>query len=269
MIITYMDIIQGLLRSFIAIGAIALVSFVIRLLYSVLYEYKLSDPPTIDVCYDITGKKVSDHNYIPFAEEYINLYQTEIYDQVYKQKQLIEDRMKTEKQKIRSSWLVSSRKQYYINKINAIDFESINILRINMCRVTTRYRQVNYSKYSYKVNNIIAYVTFTYSQFMTKYHDLQDIGFSTTLNKYYSDNQRSLMTRELREYIKQRDNYTCQICGKYMPDEVGLQIDHIIPVSKGGKTVPSNLQVLCSKCNGNKSNKIGSIKEEKRRKPYN
>lgn len=51
-----------------------------------------------------------------------------------------------------------------------------------------------------------------------------------------------------------RDNYTCQICGKYMPDEVGLHIDHIIPVSKGGKSIASNLQVLCSKCNGHKSN---------------
>ena len=49
-----------------------------------------------------------------------------------------------------------------------------------------------------------------------------------------------------------RDNYTCQICGKYMPDGVGLHIDHIIPVSKGGKSVESNLQVLCSKCNGSK-----------------
>ena len=45
------------------------------------------------------------------------------------------------------------------------------------------------------------------------------------------------------------------LCGKYMPDEVGLHIDHIIPVAKGGKTVPSNLQVLCSKCNGNKGTK--------------
>ena len=41
-----------------------------------------------------------------------------------------------------------------------------------------------------------------------------------------------------------------------VPDEVGLHIDHIIPVSKGGKTIKSNLRVLCSKCNGKKSNKL-------------
>ncbi len=40
-----------------------------------------------------------------------------------------------------------------------------------------------------------------------------------------------------------------------MPNEVGLQIDPIIPISKGRKTVPSNLQVLCSKYNGAKQNK--------------
>lgn len=63
------------------------------------------------------------------------------------------------------------------------------------------------------------------------------------------------MTPELRDEIKKRDNYTCQICGKYMPDEIGLQIDHIKPVSKGGKTIKSNLRVLCDKCNLRKSNK--------------
>jgi 5-methylcytosine-specific restriction endonuclease McrA len=40
-----------------------------------------------------------------------------------------------------------------------------------------------------------------------------------------------------------------------MPDEVGLQIDHIIPVAKGGKSVSSNLRVLCNKCNASKGAK--------------
>ncbi len=41
-----------------------------------------------------------------------------------------------------------------------------------------------------------------------------------------------------------------------MPDGNGIHIDHIVPVSKGGKTVPSNLQVLCAKCNLGKQPRI-------------
>lgn len=44
----------------------------------------------------------------------------------------------------------------------------------------------------------------------------------------------------------------CNYCGSYD----NLQVDHIHPVSKGGLTVKDNLQVLCRKCNQQKSNKI-------------
>lgn len=64
------------------------------------------------------------------------------------------------------------------------------------------------------------------------------------------------MTSELRRQIMERDGYTCQICGRYMPDGTDIHIDHVIPVSKGGKTVPGNLQVLCSKCNLSKGARI-------------
>lgn len=68
--------------------------------------------------------------------------------------------------------------------------------------------------------------------------------------------ERNKMTASLRQKIMIRDNYTCQMCGKVMRDTVGLQIDHIIPINKGGKSVEENLQVLCSICNGRKSDKI-------------
>ena len=66
------------------------------------------------------------------------------------------------------------------------------------------------------------------------------------------------MTPALREYIKKRDHYTCQICGDniYKNPYIILEIDHIIPVSKGGKTEMNNLQTLCERCNNGKRDKI-------------
>ena len=70
--------------------------------------------------------------------------------------------------------------------------------------------------------------------------------------------QRSLMTRLLREAIKQRDDFTCQTCGNSTQKEPNLllEIDHVIPVSKGGITSEDNLQTLCWKCNRTKGAKI-------------
>lgn len=63
--------------------------------------------------------------------------------------------------------------------------------------------------------------------------------------------QRALMTPQLREKIKRRDNNTCQQCGVSVGDEPNLliEIDHIIPISKGGATTEHNLQALCWRCN--------------------
>ena len=68
--------------------------------------------------------------------------------------------------------------------------------------------------------------------------------------------ERSKMTESLRYDILKRDNFRCQICGHSAQDGVRLHVDHIIPVSKGGKTTPSNLRTLCERCNLGKSNKI-------------
>lgn len=74
----------------------------------------------------------------------------------------------------------------------------------------------------------------------------------------FAKEQRAMMTSKLRNSIKSRDNFTCCICGNstYLEPNLLLEIDHIIPVSKGGCTVEDNLQTLCWKCNRAKSNKI-------------
>ena len=74
----------------------------------------------------------------------------------------------------------------------------------------------------------------------------------------FAKEQRSLMTSKLRQQIKERDKYTCQYCGNSINQEPNLllEIDHKIPVSKGGLTEESNLQTLCWRCNRTKSNKL-------------
>lgn len=71
--------------------------------------------------------------------------------------------------------------------------------------------------------------------------------------------QRALMTARLRNYIKTRDNHTCRYCAISLADEphLLLEVDHIVPVSRGGLSTPENLQTLCWRCNRSKSNKIG------------
>lgn len=70
--------------------------------------------------------------------------------------------------------------------------------------------------------------------------------------------QRALMTSQLREKIKERDNYKCCSCGLGIEDEPNLllEIDHKIPLSKGGMTTYANLQTLCWRCNRAKGAKI-------------
>lgn len=69
--------------------------------------------------------------------------------------------------------------------------------------------------------------------------------------------QRALMTAKLRGSIKARDNHTCRYCAVSLKDEphLLLEVDHIVPVSKGGLSLPENLQTLCWRCNRSKSNR--------------
>ena len=58
----------------------------------------------------------------------------------------------------------------------------------------------------------------------------------------------------LRYKVLKKSNFRCDLCGATKNDRP-LDVDHIIPRSRKGKTEESNLQVLCSKCNRSKRNK--------------
>lgn len=58
----------------------------------------------------------------------------------------------------------------------------------------------------------------------------------------------------LRYQVLKESGHRCELCGA-TKNERPLDVDHILPRSKGGKNIYENLQVLCSKCNRSKGNK--------------
>lgn len=58
-----------------------------------------------------------------------------------------------------------------------------------------------------------------------------------------------------RQNLFLRDQFTCQYCGKLLKNPKERTIDHVIPKSRGGKTVWTNVVLCCKKCNLKKGNR--------------
>ena len=67
------------------------------------------------------------------------------------------------------------------------------------------------------------------------------------------DNKRKNIPNKLRFEVFKRDSFTCQYCGQSAPNVV-LEVDHLLPVSKGGDNDILNLITSCWTCNNGKSN---------------
>jgi 5-methylcytosine-specific restriction endonuclease McrA len=56
-----------------------------------------------------------------------------------------------------------------------------------------------------------------------------------------------------RKAVLARDDWTCQYCGERKP---GMTIDHVIPRSRGGKSVWENIVAACGSCNRRKGDRL-------------
>lgn len=160
--------------------------------------------------------------------------------------------LKNEKEKLLNS--ISNEIPFLINKFGKTRLEKeLGFTEID-------FKTVYFPKYTFKYVSSGGNASLQCDVVM----DIQNLN---RFVKYLSDNikfkksiagQRALMTSELRKQILRRDNYTCKNCGASIHEEPNLllEIDHIIPVSKGGLTTEENLQTLCWKCNRKKGAKI-------------
>lgn len=70
---------------------------------------------------------------------------------------------------------------------------------------------------------------------------------------------RQAISKKTRFEIFKRDNFTCQYCGRTSEDVI-LEIDHVVPVSKGGTNDEMNLVTACFDCNRGKSDRtLGNV----------
>ena len=114
---------------------------------------------------------------------------------------------------------------------------------------------VNYSSKKGKVRKNI-YKSYNSKQFLDILNEYRKIQDEKKINEINSRIERAKMSVSMRYDVFKRDNFTCSICGRSKKTGATLEVDHVIPVSKGGKTTMDNLQTLCDRCNRGKSNKI-------------
>ena len=67
--------------------------------------------------------------------------------------------------------------------------------------------------------------------------------------------QGELQGYEVREYLLEKWKHKCAYCGK---SNLPLEIEHIIPKSRGGTDRVSNLTIACHKCNQKKGNQTAA-----------
>lgn len=98
--------------------------------------------------------------------------------------------------------------------------------------------------------------TFQFLEVVNAYNEYLRLKKQKQEYSYKVKTERAKMSDSLRYTILKRDGFRCQLCGASAKEGAKLHIDHIVPVSKGGKTVVSNLRTLCDRCNMGKSDKI-------------
>ncbi len=89
--------------------------------------------------------------------------------------------------------------------------------------------------------------------------DEQDWDFKGRFHQFpkppnKTEKERRKLTTAMRYEVLFRDKSRCILCGATSQD-TRLVVDHIVPISQGGKSELANLRTLCAACNAGKGAK--------------
>lgn len=93
-------------------------------------------------------------------------------------------------------------------------------------------------------------IIYLFNKGYTAEYITQFMGYSRKDTTTYKMKMAGYIRPKLRFQVLSRDKFKCVYCGNIEK----LEVDHVIPLSKGGKTIKENLQTLCYECNRGKGN---------------
>lgn len=152
---------------------------------------------------------------------------------------------KTSPERLRENYLIKLEKKYYKKIL-------LNPIRTYESNITLFCSKINGRIYMRK------HQVFSMEQI---YDLIKRLNNKT--NGFYNDRgiwdsicrvERAKVSNKMRFAIYKRDGYRCRICGRGQTFNC-LEVDHIKPIAKGGKSTFNNLQTLCSRCNMEKGDK--------------
>ncbi len=120
-----------------------------------------------------------------------------------------------------------------LSNINAVDIESGKVVVMGKNQSSTAMRRVS--------DPVMAAASIEHA--LRSHHRQVDVGFEQS--------SRSI-PQDVKQAVWQRDGGQCVECGA----TDYLEYDHVVPFSKGGASTINNVQLLCRRCNLQKSDRI-------------
>jgi 5-methylcytosine-specific restriction endonuclease McrA len=103
-------------------------------------------------------------------------------------------------------------------------------------------------------NSYWRYHEWNFEGLYREFQEMRQDRAAKSTTQFLRQQERQRVTAKVRFEVFARDGNRCRVCGT-TADVEPLHVDHIIPISKGGRSDLHNLQTLCQTCNLGKGNR--------------
>lgn len=225
-----------------------------------VYHQEIAGNGTVHYVMHVNSKAKFDRTEeIASLFEYLSLYSTEMrnYLRMVSENRISYRTYQTEFKSLVSTVTPEEAKALHVNYDIFCDIEQrlVDSAKLSMIQDLTITCAVEYTS-PQGMRHYSKHCTYLESEIRTAMQHLVTREAYMQSEAWRRKNERAKVTPSLRYDVMRRDGFRCCLCGRTASDGIELEVDHIVPISKGGSTIGSNLQTLCRDCNRGKSAKV-------------